>query len=80
MPIDICVLYDELPLSEKTLLRRMRKGQYPMLRNDRGGACDYYIYDGDEPVPVGVVVYSRQRKLVLHGIASPEEADPIYLA
>lgn len=68
MTIDINAIYDSLPLSEKTLRKRMRQGQYPELRNDRGAPCDYYIYDGDAPNPVGVVVYYKQRRLVLHGI------------
>lgn len=61
-------IYDLLPLSEKTLLRRLRYKIYPFkLKNDRGYPCDYFIYDENDE-PTGVVVYYRGRKLCLHGI------------
>ena len=70
-PPNISAIYDILPISEKTLLKRLRKGEYDFdLRNDRGGSCEWFIYDNDGD-PVGVVVYYKGRKLVLHGIKKP---------
>ena len=67
---NISEIYDILPLSEKTLLKRYRTYDF-IIKNDRGSSCNWFIYD-DAGDPVGVVVYYKGRKLVLHGIEKPK--------
>jgi hypothetical protein len=65
-------IYDILPLTSRTLLKRYRS--YPFrIANDRGYACDWWIYD-PEGRPVGVAVYANGRKLVLHGYREEDAA------
>jgi len=58
-------IYDMLPLSERTLLKRY-KGYPFRIANDRGEPCAWYIYEDDKPI--AVVHYYKGRKLVLHRI------------
>lgn len=57
--------YDNMPLSERALLRQKRRGLWSNVRNDMGKPCEYWIYDADNPI--GIAVYYRGRKLVFHG-------------
>lgn len=64
--IDPSAIYDQLPKTERTLIKRY-KGYPFRIANDRGKPCDWFIYDGSEPI--AVVTYYKGRKLVLHIIA-----------
>lgn len=58
-------IYDSLPWSNRTLLKRMPTYDFKLF-NDIGGACDWRIeVDGDS---IGVVVYAGGRKLCAHGL------------
>jgi hypothetical protein len=62
-------VYDELPLTERALLRRYKS--YPFkIANDRGGPCEWWLYESGEPV--GVVIYYKGRKLTCHGYGGKE--------
>lgn len=64
--MDIITAYDMLPLSEKTLLKRIRKGLLPFfLKNDGGHPCEYYLKD-DNGEDIGMVKYYRGRKLACY--------------
>ncbi len=70
-------LYDILPMTERTLLKRMKYTIYPYhIANDRGTPCDYFIYNrNDNENPIGVVIYYKGRKLCLHGIEAKNESN-----
>ncbi len=66
--MDIITAFDMLPLSEKTLLKRIRKGLLPFsLKNDGGHPCEYYLKD-DNGEDIGMVKYYRGRKLTCYKI------------
>ena len=69
------LIYDDLPISEKTLLKHWDRYSASSdlrpysIRNDRGEPCSYYIYNKDNQ-PVAVVLYYKQRKLVIHSLVN----------
>jgi hypothetical protein len=63
--------YGAMPLAERTLVKWLqanpqRFGRHVTVRNDGGEPCDWFIYLNN--VAIGVALYRRGRKLVLHGI------------
>ncbi len=75
--VDISDIYDQLPKSEKTLIKHYweynshLKHSNVRISNDMGKPCDYYIYHNEQPI--GLVIYYKGRKLTLHGIKQPNE-------
>lgn len=66
-PLDIGAIYDLLPLTERTLMKRIEAGLYPFrIANDGGTPCNWYIYENGQPI--AMVTYYKGRKLVVHGI------------
>ena len=66
MEIDVETAFDLLPLSEKTLLKRIRKDLLPfVLKNDGGHPCEYYLKD-ENGEDLGMIKYYRGRKLVCY--------------
>ena len=60
--------FELLPLSEKTLLKRIVKNILPfVLLNDGGHPCEYY-FKTKEGVDCGMVKYYKGRKLSFYGI------------
>ncbi|KKN22351.1 hypothetical protein LCGC14_0916170 [marine sediment metagenome] len=61
-------LYDLLPLSERTLLRRIAAKKLPaVLANDGGHPCEYYIKNS-KGEDCGMVKYYKGRKLTVYGL------------
>ncbi len=63
--------FDMLPLTEKTLSKRIAKGLLPfVLKNDGGHPCEYY-FKNEQGDDCGMVKYYRGRKLTfyeIHGV------------
>jgi hypothetical protein len=50
-------IYDSLPLTERTLLKRIKANVYPFkLLNDTGETCDYRVID-EIGIELGLITY-----------------------
>ncbi len=68
----ITEVFETLPLTEKTLLKRIVKGLLPfVLKNDGGHPCEYYFKNKDGK-DCGMVKYYRGRILSCYGIQGVE--------
>ena len=64
-------IFDFLPLTERTLIKHYKS--YPFkIANDRGYPCDWFIYDGDNPI--AMIYYYGGRKLALYGVRDESES------
>lgn len=61
-------VYDSLPMSERTLLKRIANNFLPfVLANDGGHPCEYYIKN-KAGQNCGMVKYYKGRKLTVYGL------------
>ena len=64
------LIYDDLPVSEKTLVRHWKHYSESSdirpysIRNDQGKPCEYYVYNKDN-LAVAVILYYKGRKLAI---------------
>jgi len=75
-PLNLERIFEQLPKTERTLLKRYKSYSF-RIANDRGTPCDWYIYENG--LPVAVVTYYRGSKLCMWLISTEPETDEFEL-
>jgi hypothetical protein len=72
--LNLIEVYEQLPLTERTLLKRIRRNEYPFqLLNDYGQPCEYRVVENG--VELGMVKYYGGRKLACYELTKPASRD-----